>query len=154
MVMEQWQRLKQFPLGARLFSWSLRWVVPYTGALGATVVDIQPGHCRVRLRDRRKVRNHLGSVHAIALANLCEMTSGLALIASLPKSQRAILVEFKIQYVKKARGVLLAESKFTPPVPGPDQEFRVPVKVFNVAGEHLCSAEALWKIGPTRPPKR
>ena len=150
MLMREWKLAKRLPLGRALFSASLRWFVPYTGSLGAQVLEISPGHCRVRLKERWRIRNHLRSVHAIALANLCEMTSGMALVCGVPDDQRAILVEFKIQYFKKARGVLMAESDFAMPTFGPAQDFRVTVKVFNSAREHVCSAEALWKISPAK----
>ena len=81
-----WLRLSPFPGGRWIFSKILGWKIPSTGGLGATIVTLEPGHVKVQLRERRSVRNHLQSIHAIALANLGELTTGLALVGALPVS--------------------------------------------------------------------
>src|SRR5690242_2374575 len=79
-IRDGWRRLQHVPGGRRLFDRLLGIAIPYTGALGAEVVSLSNGHARVRLRERRGVRNHLHSIHAIALANLAELTGNLALV--------------------------------------------------------------------------
>jgi uncharacterized protein (TIGR00369 family) len=126
-------------------------MVPYTGALGARVEELEPGHARVTLRDRRGVRNHLGSVHAIALANLAEVTSGLAMLTSLPENARGIVVHIGVEYLKKARGTLTAECRCAAPS-GIEETITVTANVMNPAGEIVARAQVQWLIRPAESP--
>ena len=147
----QWQRLAGIPGGKWLFSRLLGRFVPYTGTLGARIEVLEPGHCVVRLRDRRKVRNHLRSVHAMALANLGEMSTGLALMNSLPDNARGILKGFKVEYLKKARGPLLAECHCEIPDGNAACEIEVRCDIRNTSRDIVAAARALWLIGPEEP---
>jgi acyl-coenzyme A thioesterase PaaI-like protein len=147
---KHWQRLQRVPGGKQLFSWLLGRFVPYTGTLGARIEVLEPGHSVVRLSDRRKLRNHLSSVHAMALANLGEMASGLALMNSLPDDMRGILAGFNIEYLEKARGVLVAESRCEIPATNTEREIEVLCEIRNVDGDIVTVARAQWLVGPER----
>ena len=146
----QWQRLSCWPGGKWLFNRVLGLTVPYTGALGASVQTLAPGHCVVILRDRRKVRNHLRSVHAMALGNLGEMVTGLALLNSLPDRTRGILTGISINYLKKARGMLTAECHCDIPASSDDCELAINGNIRDSAGDTVASVEARWLIGPEK----
>lgn len=143
-----WGRLAGFPGGKWLFSRLLGRYVPYSGGIRAGIRELEPGYCLAMLRDRRRVRNHLLSVHAMALANLGELATGLALMNSLPDNTRGILTGFSIDYVKKARGLLQAECRC--PVPGDDaqQAMEVTGSIRDSAGDIVATVQARWLIGP------
>ena len=80
---EMWNRLSALPGGRRAFSKFVGMAAPYTGTIHAHVEELGrradgSGFCKVSLEDRRSVRNHLNSIHAIALANLAEVAGNLA----------------------------------------------------------------------------
>jgi len=147
-LLRQWNRLAHMPAGKFLFSKFLGAGIPYTGSMGARVRSLSAGHAVVQLRDRRKVRNHLKSVHAIALANLAELTSGLATLCGMPDTARGILTGFEIDYVKKARGVITGECHCDIPVSDERAEYIVEVTLKDDSDDVVAIARAKWLIGP------
>ena len=103
-VMEKWKRARGSSLGRWLFSRGVGRFAPYTGTIGARVEELEPGRSLVTMRDRKAVRNHLNSVHAVALTNLIELTGSLSIIASLPPDTRMIPVRLETDFIKKGRG--------------------------------------------------
>ena len=143
-----WQRLRPLPGGRHLFSWLLRWLVPYSGTVRPLVLELEPGLARARIADRRRVRNHLNSVHAIALANVAELVSGLAMTVGLPDGARGIVTGLSIRYLKKARGPLVAEARFALPNVSAEAEHAFESVVTDATGDVVARATVTWRLGP------
>jgi len=146
-----WRRLAPLPGGKTLFSLLLGRMTPYSGTIGARVEELEPGFCRATLRDRRRVRNHLASVHAMALANFAELTSGLAVLAGLAPGVQGIVTGFSISYQKKARGRLIAECRVSGLEVTAEREQEAAVTVSNAAGDVVARATARWRLRPPTP---
>lgn len=147
-LQQLWQRLHKLPGGRWLFSHILGWIVPYSGTIGAKVIILKPGYAQLQLRDHRRVRNHLNSIHAIALTNLGEYTSGLAMLGTLSKSTRGIPIKISIEFYKKARGVLIAESSCTPPIVTEDTDFEVYTDIKDSEDDVVARTTVNWRLSP------
>jgi uncharacterized protein (TIGR00369 family) len=149
LIRAQWRMLSRIPGGRRVFSKLMGVVAPYTGSIGAQVEDVRDGYARVTLADRRAVRNHLKCVHAIALANLAEMTGNLAVLYSAPEDTRMIVAGMSMEYLKKARGRITAECSCA--IPGRERkEYVNDVVMKDPDGNVVAKAQLRSLIGPRK----
>ena len=146
--MGMWEKLRKLPGGKALFSKAIGRTAPYTGTIGARVVHLERGTARLTMDDKPAVRNHLKSVHAIALANFIEETTGLAMMSTMPDDCRGIVTKIEVEYIKKARGLLTAECTAPSVDTSQSAEYVVTTDVMNEAGEVVARGGAHWKIGP------
>ena len=103
----------------------------------------------MRLANRRRVRNHIGTVHAIAMCNACELAAGMAIEASLPEGLRWIPRGMVVRYLKKAETDLVASARVEGIAPG---DVLVPVRVRDARGEVVMEADITMYVSalPTR----
>ena len=147
-ILRWWQRLSALPAGSILFSRFLGWYAPYSGSIRSRVEALQPGFARVSLRDRWRVRNHLKSIHAIALINLGEITTGLAVLTRLDSNMRGIVLGLQAEYLKKARGKLTASASFElPGLVGDDMPCEAKTEIVDETGDVVAIVRATWLIG-------
>ena len=146
---EAWGRLEGLPGGKATFSRLIGTAAPYSGSIGARVEEAGPGRAVIKLPDRRRVHNHLRSIHAAALANLAEMTGSLAMAFSMPEGARFIPTGLSIDYLKKARGTITATCDCPVPASSERAEYRAPVSLADEAGEEVARAELKILVGPT-----
>lgn len=147
-VIQTYDRMAGWPGGRQLFSWVLGRTVPYTGSITPQVLELQPGRARVQMGDRRRVRNHLGSVHAAALGNLGELACNLALSSRQPADGRWIVLGMDIEYLHKARGTIVGEAEVG------ELDWSAPAEIAgefvlrDQRGEAVARGTVRWKIGP------
>jgi acyl-coenzyme A thioesterase PaaI-like protein len=149
-LMAAWRVLSPLPGGRWLFSRLLGWTVPYSGTIRCSVEALEAGRAVLTLRDRRRVRNHLRSVHAIALANLGELCSGLAAAAAMPAGVRGIPVRISIDYLKKARGTLTARGSASFPTVTAPVRAEALASIEDAAGDVVASMTVEWALEPVR----
>jgi len=149
-VLAQFRHLSRWPAGRWLFSRAVCFRAPYFATIAPRFIALEPGRCEVAIRDRRRVHNHIGTVHAIALCNLAELSAGVMTEASLPATMRWIPKGMTVEYLKKARGTMHAVA--TPDIPIVDSaegyELPVTVSVRDPRGEEVFRARILMWLSP------
>lgn len=140
--------LRNVPGGYWLLSRLIGLAVPYTGSMGANVVHLETGSAVVSLTDRRKVRNHLNSIHALALGNLGELTANLALITLCPPHGRFIVTKLETEYLKKGRGLLHCTCDMPADLPWDTAERTAATALITDEQDDLVARVMVhWKLG-------
>jgi len=102
----------------------------------------------VTMRKRRKVKNHIGTVHAIAMANLCEIAAGTMTEVSIPRKMRWIPKSMDIEYLRKAASAVTATADLPPVRPGEKQDAVVAVDVRDKSGAIVVHADITMYVSP------
>ena len=146
-VLESYRRLSGKPAGKWLFSKLVCLKAPYFASIAPRIEVLEPGRGVATLAHRRRVTNHIGTVHAIALCNLAEFVGGLTCDVSIPASMRWIPKGMTVAYLKKAVGTMRATAKPAFPPREADEGYELPFEVVveNPQGEAVFKATiAMW----------
>ena len=147
-ALDAWNKLSGSAAGRWLFSRIVCFRAPYFSTISPVFEVLEPGRSVVRMRKRRKVQNHIGTVHAIAMANLCEIVAGTLTEVSIPASMRWIPRGMQINYVAKATTNLHAEGVFPEITEGQAQDVVVPVRVMDADDKVVVTADITMYVTP------
>lgn len=148
-VLKSYRKLAALPLGKQLFSRAVCLKAPFFRSIRPLVSELRPGLAEVRMSNRRSVRNHIGTVHAIAMCNMAELSGGLVTDVSIPATHRWIPKGMTVEYLRKAETDLVAVA--TPlgqAVPDAAGEYPVQVEVRDAAGTPVFRARITMWVSP------
>lgn len=125
-------------------------VIPFVATAGCFIDAYTPTRVAVRLDNRMAVQNHLGGLHAAALALLAETASGLVVALNVPPSSSPLLRTMDVSFDRFARHSVQAEATLTEEESNQIQSSpigRIDVEVSLTAPEDeetLVSSELEW----------
>jgi len=143
-----WKKLSGTSIGRWLFSRLVCFKAPYFGSISPVFDVLEPGQATAHMRKRRKVQNHIGTVHAIAMANLCEYVAGTLTEVSLPATMRWLPRGMQINYLAKATTDLRAQGSFPEIAVGEAQDIVVPVRVLDTQDNVVVTADITMYVSP------
>ncbi len=146
-----WRSFASRPLGKWAFSRLLCLKAPYFGSIRPRFEELRPEYCEVRMRKRRAVTNHIGTVHAVAMCNMAELAGGTMTEVTIPPTHRWIPKGMTVKYLSLAKSDLVAVATPRSPidwsVPG---EFLVDVVVRDRQGEPVFEALITMWVSPRK----
>lgn len=152
-VLELYRKLSVKPFGNWMFARLVCFKAPYFGSVSPRMTLLEPNRAEAQIAHRRRLTNHLGTVHAIALCNLAEFVGGLMTEASVPPTMRWIPRGMSVQYLKKAVGRqhAVATPAFAPHHAAQGYELPVEVVVTDPAGDAVLRATISMWVSPKAP---
>lgn len=144
-ILERYQRLSKLPGGKFIFAKLVGLSAPFFSKIKPIFIDLRPAYCETQIKDRRSVRNHIGTINAGALCSMAEMTGGLALDSIVPSSMRWIPKTMTVQYIAKATGTITAISEFDPAIVK-EGDVVIPIVVSNASGSAVFTADITFYV--------
>ncbi len=147
------------PVGLRRFliTWAFGGTVHFVRTAGVKFEVLTEERAVLVLANKRRVQNHIGTVHAAAVALIGETATGAVFGMSVPDSKLPILKSMRINYTKRSQGALRAEATLSPEMSErfwveEKGEIAVPVKITDETGEPTVDAEYVWAWRPKKKP--
>jgi acyl-coenzyme A thioesterase PaaI-like protein len=113
-VMALYNKVTRLPFGKRIFSLMVSRMAPYFATVKPLVTDLSLNRCELMIKKRKRVQNHIGTVHVIAICNGLEMAMGAMAEASIPKHLRWIPKGMSVDYTAKAGSDIRCVAQVTP----------------------------------------
>ncbi len=138
-----------------LLNFALRRAVKFVGTAKISAEILDFNRAIFSLRNRKRVQNHIGTIHAAAMALLAETATGLLVGMNIPDDRVPVIKSLKVSYQKRAVGDMRAEAHLQPEqiaLMRTEQkgEILVAVKVTDEEGKEPIQCEMLWAWTPKR----
>jgi acyl-coenzyme A thioesterase PaaI-like protein len=147
-VLTLWNKSSALPLGGRVFSFLFAQKAPYFASIRPRFLTVEPNHVELLIPKRRRVHNHLGTVHAIALCNGLEAAMGALAEATIPADKRWIPKGMEVAYTAKATGDVTCIAE-TEPSQWTAENPDVPVRVRGELADGTVVIEGLIRLWVT-----
>ncbi len=133
----------------------LRNLVRFVGTAKLDIVELTVSRAVVAVENRKRVRNHIGGVHAAAIALIAETATGFVVGMNVPDTRAPVIKSMKVEFRKRAKGALRAEATLRPEqiaaIRSTEKgEVHVDVKVTDEAGIEPVVCEMIWAWTPKR----
>ena len=142
-------------LRKRAVTFAIGRTIKFVGTAGLSVDEITPQRVTISTENKTKVQNHIGTVHAAAMALLAETATGLAVGMHVPDDKIPVIKSMKVDYLKRAKGDMKAVAVLTPEqireIESTEKgETRVPVTVTDGEGKQPIECTMIWAWTPKR----
>ena len=152
-VIDLYSKATRLPQGQRIFSALFALKAPYFGTVRPRFTELRPNHAELVIRKRRKVQNHIGTVHVIAICNGLEAAMGALAEATVPAHKRWIPKGMDVSYTAKATSDITCIAE-TDPEQWTGDDPDVPVRVRAVRDDGTVVVEGVIRLWVTEKPQR
>ncbi len=147
------QKLDKYPKW--ILSKAIGSTVKFVGTAGTDFEEMTKDRVIVSLKNRKKVRNHIGQIHAAAMVLIAETATGMVVGMNVPDDKLPLMKKLEAKYVRRSKGRMRAEAWLTEEQKEQIRtqekgEVLVPVKVTDESGEEPVICQMLWAWIPKK----
>lgn len=129
--------------------------VRFAGTAGVEFDELTEGRAVAFLSDARKVQNHIGTVHAAAMALLAESATGAVFAMNVADTHIPLLKQMHVDYTRRAQGGLRAVATLSEATRERIRtenrgEIEVPVTLTDATGAEPLQASMTWAWVPKK----
>src|SRR3954452_2580459 len=144
-----YRQITRLPKGEQIFSRLFTLKAPYFGTVKPRFVELRPNYAELTIRKRRRVHNHIKTVHVIAICNGLEAAMGALAEASIPRQKRWIPKGMEVSYTAKAVSDITCIAE-TDPAAWTGDDPDVPVRVKAVRDDGTVVVEGVIRLWVTQ----
>ena len=146
-------KLKAYP--SWLLSLAIGRIVKFTGTAGISYDVMRTDKVVVSLKNRPKVHNHIGQIHAAAMILLAETATGMVLGMNVPDDKLPLIKYMNTKFVQRSRGRMVAEATLTEEqrkriLSEEKGDVLIAVKITDETGGEPILCEACWAWVPKK----
>lgn len=124
-------------------------VVPMVGSAKIRYIKVTASEVEVTIANHKAMQNHIGQLHACAMALLAETATGFVTGMNVPDSAIVLIKTIKIDYKRPSKGAMRAIATLTAEQQQQMRESErgeslVQVTVTDESGEAPIQCEMLW----------
>ena len=152
-VMDLYTQVTRLPAGKKMFSLLFSQKAPYFATIRPEFAELRPNYAELRIRKRRRVLNHIGTVHVIAICNGLEAAMGSLAEVTIPSDKRWIPRGMEVSYTAKATSDITCIAE-TDPEQWTGDDPDLPVRVRGVRDDGTVVVEGVIRLWVTPKPPR
>ncbi|NNM44485.1 hotdog fold domain-containing protein [Knoellia koreensis] len=149
-----WRRVTAYPQGKRIFSLVFEQAAPYFRTTRPRFVELGPNRAVLTIRKRRRVQNHIGTVHVIAICNGLEAAMGALAEATIPATRRWIPKGMEVDYTAKATSDITCVAETDPADWARAGDVEIPVRVKGIRDDGTPVVQGVIRLWVTDKPQR
>lgn len=124
-------------------------MVKLAGTAGIKVEKLSQKKSQVYLKNRKKVQNHIGGLHACSMALAAESATGMVVAMNVPDTHIPLIKSMHVDFVRRCQGDIRVKAWLTDEdckrINEDDKgEVAVPVRVEDESGNAPIETEMIW----------
>lgn len=147
-LLSEWQKRSPSRFGRWLFARKVCRRTPYFASVSPQFLELRPALCVVHMPKHAATSGSTGTVHALAVANLCELAVETVTEVTVPPNMRWQTRGMTIEYLRRAESDVTATARLYKTEWGDPTNLAIPVSAVDRNGTEVVRAVVTVRVEP------